>query len=312
MALSANNHTPHEPRPTGDLEHLFRQKLGEAEVAPRQHVWEQLDHELLVRQNDSYRRRLLLHRWVAAACALLVLGCGSWLLLHNATHLPPGTEIAATTRSEGTADTPLITPRSSAPNSQSRGGAITSSRLAAASRQSNSTATASVTPAARPQSAANDVASTLLRAAKSAVGIRSSESGSSVAGTSSVVGSGSTVGSSLTGTERPAGNGVFGSAFVPSLLNIGSSQNERGANWLTTRPAPATTTEQNTMAAAFRRPETLQTEALPASATMLAQATKNAPRKLPKRKSQSVSGANGASAVHLRPARTTRISTLPA
>ncbi|WBO83560.1 outer membrane beta-barrel protein [Hymenobacter yonginensis] len=85
MALSDPNHTP-DPRPTGDLEHLFRQKFAEAEVTPRASLWEQLDHELLVQQNDTYRRRLLGYRWAAAASLLLLAGGGTWLTLQpNAT-----------------------------------------------------------------------------------------------------------------------------------------------------------------------------------------------------------------------------------
>ncbi|WP_044015940.1 outer membrane beta-barrel protein [Hymenobacter sp. APR13] len=80
MALSDPNHTP-DPRPTGDLEHLFRQKFAEAEVTPRASLWEQLDHELLVQQNDTYRRRLLGYRWAAAASLLLLAGGGTWLTL---------------------------------------------------------------------------------------------------------------------------------------------------------------------------------------------------------------------------------------
>ncbi|RSK51134.1 outer membrane beta-barrel protein [Hymenobacter rigui] len=91
MAASApndtnSNHQP--PQPTGDLEHLFRQKFADAEVAPRASFWDQLDHELVVQQheqvvqeNTAYRRRLVLHRWVAAACLLLALGFGSWAYL---------------------------------------------------------------------------------------------------------------------------------------------------------------------------------------------------------------------------------------
>ncbi|WP_167855121.1 outer membrane beta-barrel protein [Hymenobacter wooponensis] len=69
------------PRPSGDLEHLFRQTFAEAEIQPRTNLWEQLDHELVVQQNDSYRRRLVVHRWVAAACLLLALGFGGWAAL---------------------------------------------------------------------------------------------------------------------------------------------------------------------------------------------------------------------------------------
>ncbi|AHJ99249.1 outer membrane beta-barrel protein [Hymenobacter swuensis] len=91
MAASAPN-TPDSPtpRPTGDLEHLFQQKFAEAEVTPRASLWDQLDHELVIQQheqvvqeNTTYRRRLVVHRWVAAACLLLALGFGSWAFLGN-------------------------------------------------------------------------------------------------------------------------------------------------------------------------------------------------------------------------------------
>jgi hypothetical protein len=91
MAASAPNDTNanHQPpQPTGDLEHLFRQKFADAEVTPRAGFWDQLDHELVVQQhqqvvqeNTAFRRRLVLHRWVAAACLLLALGFGSWAYL---------------------------------------------------------------------------------------------------------------------------------------------------------------------------------------------------------------------------------------
>ncbi|TGE21841.1 hypothetical protein E5K00_16370 [Hymenobacter aquaticus] len=82
MVPTANNHTP-TPEPTGDLEQLFRQKLGDAEVAPRMHLWDQIDHELLVQQNETYRRRLAWHRWAAAACILFFLAAGSWFSLRR-------------------------------------------------------------------------------------------------------------------------------------------------------------------------------------------------------------------------------------
>jgi hypothetical protein len=75
---SAPNSMPNDPRPSGDLEHLFRQTFAEAEIQPRTNLWEQLDHELVVQQNDTYRKRLTVHRWVAAACLLLALGFGGW------------------------------------------------------------------------------------------------------------------------------------------------------------------------------------------------------------------------------------------
>ncbi|MCA8831788.1 hypothetical protein [Hymenobacter pini] len=106
MAASApNDTTPHQPdpRPTGDLEYLFQQKFAEAEVTPRASFWDQLDHELVVQQheqivqeNTAYRRRLVLHRWVAAACLLLALGFGSWAYLGSGS-LPASDELAVNT-----------------------------------------------------------------------------------------------------------------------------------------------------------------------------------------------------------------------
>ncbi|SHK27497.1 outer membrane beta-barrel protein [Hymenobacter psychrotolerans] len=96
MATSAPNNTP-DPRPTGDLEHLFRQKFAEAEVAPRASLWEQLDHELLVQQNETYRRRLLGYRWAAAASLLLLAGGGTWLSFQPTATAPGAQTGVATT-----------------------------------------------------------------------------------------------------------------------------------------------------------------------------------------------------------------------
>jgi len=107
MAASAPN-TPDSPtpRPTGDLEHLFQQKFAEAEVTPRASLWDQLDHELVIQQheqvvqeNTTYRRRLIVHRWVAAACLLLAFGFGSWAFLGNSS-LRSSAELAAGTSAE--------------------------------------------------------------------------------------------------------------------------------------------------------------------------------------------------------------------
>ena len=71
-------HTP----PKGSLEDLFRHHLLDSEAAavpPRAHVWEQLDHSLLLAQNEKYRRRLLAYRWAVAASLLLAsLAGGGW------------------------------------------------------------------------------------------------------------------------------------------------------------------------------------------------------------------------------------------
>ena len=69
------------PTPTGSLEELFRHHLGEeAAVPPRPLLWDQIDNSLLIRQNETYRRRLAATRWVAAASLLLatLAGTGWW------------------------------------------------------------------------------------------------------------------------------------------------------------------------------------------------------------------------------------------
>ncbi|KAA9331663.1 hypothetical protein F0P96_15635 [Hymenobacter busanensis] len=77
--IPSTDNTP-EQRPTGNLEDLFRQKFADAELTPRADVWERLDHDLLVRQNEGYRRRLGVWRWAAAAaCAVATLSGGAWL-----------------------------------------------------------------------------------------------------------------------------------------------------------------------------------------------------------------------------------------
>ena len=70
------------PKPTGTLEELFAHHLGEeAAVPPRPLLWDQLDNSLLIRQNETYRHRLAVTRWVAAASLLLasLAGTGWWL-----------------------------------------------------------------------------------------------------------------------------------------------------------------------------------------------------------------------------------------
>jgi hypothetical protein len=81
-AMSANpiENNP-TPKTTGSLEELFRHHLGEeAAVPPRPMLWDQIDNSLLIRQNETYRRRLAATRWVAAASLLLatLAGTGWW------------------------------------------------------------------------------------------------------------------------------------------------------------------------------------------------------------------------------------------
>ena len=92
-----NNTTP---KATGSLEELFRHHLGEeAAVPPRPMLWDQIDNSLLIRQNESYRRRLVATRWVAAASLLLatLAGTGWWA---SRTGLVGSPEMATATRSD--------------------------------------------------------------------------------------------------------------------------------------------------------------------------------------------------------------------
>ena len=85
------------PKATGSLEELFRHHLGEeAAVPPRPMLWDQIDNSLLIRQNETYRRRLVATRWVAAASLLLatLAGTGWWA---GRTDLVGSPEMATTT-----------------------------------------------------------------------------------------------------------------------------------------------------------------------------------------------------------------------
>ena len=85
------------PKTTGSLEELFRHHLGEeAAVPPRPMLWDQIDNSLLIRQNETYRRRLVATRWVAAASLLLatLAGTGWWA---GRTDLVGSPEMATTT-----------------------------------------------------------------------------------------------------------------------------------------------------------------------------------------------------------------------
>ena len=89
-----NNATP---KTTGSLEELFRHHLGEeAAVPPRPVLWDHIDNSLLIRQNETYRRRLVATRWVAAASLLLatLAGTGWWA---GRTGVAGGPEMATNT-----------------------------------------------------------------------------------------------------------------------------------------------------------------------------------------------------------------------
>ncbi|MBD2766940.1 hypothetical protein IC235_03420 [Hymenobacter sp. BT664] len=73
------------PKSTGSLEELFRHHLGDdATVPPPPLLWDQIDNSLLTSQNETYRRRLAVTRWVAAASLLLATLAGTGWWAHHA------------------------------------------------------------------------------------------------------------------------------------------------------------------------------------------------------------------------------------
>lgn len=141
---------PSADKPTspqkGDLEYLFRQKFEEAEMQPRASLWEQLDHELVVQQNETFRERLRVHRWVAAACVLFMLGMGGWFTMHlTSTHeaeLAAGLQDSLETQDATTNQNskPQLAAKAPAVNSASQ---PVSGNAAASARQATTVAAAS-------------------------------------------------------------------------------------------------------------------------------------------------------------------------
>ncbi|WP_152559992.1 hypothetical protein [Hymenobacter sp. IS2118] len=130
------------PKPTGSLEDLFRHHLGEeAAVPPRPMLWDQIDNSLLVRQNETYRRRLAATRWVAAASLLLATLAGTgWWASHTAEMT--GAEVATTIR------TPQAT-TGNIPSGPSRADATQAGNNAAESMPANASVSASSSAATR-------------------------------------------------------------------------------------------------------------------------------------------------------------------
>jgi len=96
MSINPIDENP-TPKPTGTLEELFRHHLGaEAAAPPRPVLWDQIDNSLLIKQNETYRRRLAATRWVAAASLLLATLAGTGWWAHRAADLA-GSEAASAT-----------------------------------------------------------------------------------------------------------------------------------------------------------------------------------------------------------------------
>lgn len=148
MTPVSDKHNEHRP-PTGNLEDLFRQQLGEAELTPRADMWDRLDHELLLRENQGYRRRLVgYRRAAAAAAAVATLGLGGWLTQHLlSTTAPTGQDVAA-----------VVDGQSAAERAAARLGQA-ADQQAAGRFQRNSTVAASPAAAAAVRGEAADVAS---------------------------------------------------------------------------------------------------------------------------------------------------------
>lgn len=220
MGTSANKAAPTsspDPRPTGDLEYLFRQKLGEAEVAPRLQLWEQLDHDLLVQQNETYRKRLLVHRWVAAACVLLLLSAGGWLGLQQ---LQPSTSpgLAGTTAANRTAAGYSATATGRGTTTAQTGS------LAASESDRVGQANAEMSTAAGPLGEASSA--NRLLAALSQPGGSSMEQG--VYTREQLVGAGASAGFANTFTRSGSGSPVF-AAYAPAAT-VGSHGTEANAS----------------------------------------------------------------------------------
>ncbi|MGI4884835.1 MAG: hypothetical protein ACRYFR_07740 [Janthinobacterium lividum] len=152
MALTdPSSPTDHDAdRPQGSLEDLFRHHLAHAEAPPRPMLWEQIDTALLVRQNETYRRRLAATRWVAAASLLVATlagGAGWW-----AQQASPKGNVAATTPSApASRNRAAEQPTAGAPGASQAAGTALASRAGSA----NVGATPDRLTAEQPLGAAN-------------------------------------------------------------------------------------------------------------------------------------------------------------
>ncbi|MDF7813045.1 hypothetical protein [Hymenobacter sp. YC55] len=215
MATSAPNTTP-DPRPTGDLEHLFRQKFSEAEVTPRAGLWEQLDHELLVEQNNNYRRRLRVHRWVAAACLLFFLSMGGWALLHQ--WQAPTSGLATGRAGSG------INATSSNGNQSALASTNTDPNTGSASADPTATESASLLGDATAASSTNELLAAENGNAATALapGLAANRYGSSASynpnGASQATGVGSSITATAMNTTNPGFGGSRSSASGASLM----------------------------------------------------------------------------------------------
>jgi hypothetical protein len=139
------------PKTTGSLEDLFRHHLGEeAAVPPRPMLWDQIDNSLLIRQNETYRRRLTATRWVAAASLLLATLAGTgWWAQHDG--------------SFGSAEVAKVAPAAPRNGQQNGSAAVSAGQDATAGRRlngaANQHATVATTGRPAPGTLAADAAS---------------------------------------------------------------------------------------------------------------------------------------------------------
>ncbi|GAB3837027.1 outer membrane beta-barrel protein [Hymenobacter jeollabukensis] len=154
MTPVSNNNNDHRP-PTGNLEELFRQKMAEAELTPRADVWDRLDHELLLRENQGYRRRLVGYRRAAAAAvAVATLGLGGWLTQRTLAPAP-GTEIAVVDSNAAARSAAARLGQAAQPSAEAAArGAATASTAASSTRSGFSDEQASAADASAASSGA--------------------------------------------------------------------------------------------------------------------------------------------------------------
>ncbi|MFC7666983.1 hypothetical protein ACFQT0_05785 [Hymenobacter humi] len=163
------------PKPTGSLEDLFRHHLGEeAAVPPRPMLWDQIDNSLLIRQNETYRRRLAATRWVAAASLLLATLAGTGWWAHRASDMA-GAEVATRTVEPHTAASTSTGAAATAGNGRYNGNGQADQTAASVAANSSSTArnSAAIAASGITPTTSGSVARATYPSAQSAVGANS-------------------------------------------------------------------------------------------------------------------------------------------
>lgn len=223
------------PKTTGNLEELFRHHLGEeAAVPPRPMLWDQIDNSLLIRQNETYRRRLAATRWVAAASLLLatLAGAGWWATREArfggdaaATATRPtaptvGASAASLGKETGAGDQWQDVRRQPAPATVAADAALSGNHMAATRADAasqyaaNSMAAAAQNDGYEPATPRNELAATRLAAAPAGVGSASAAANLVAAG-------GPRSAALMAGPAQTSANGGVGSPVAARTIGRG-------------------------------------------------------------------------------------------